>query len=331
MELRKITVWKLVTVILAVLLVASIFTSGFKGVTGAATTISKSSAVQKALTFINENMLQEGMLAELKESVEENGLYKFVINIDGRDYDSYVTKDGKMLFTTPGVDLDEAPESAETQEAAPEPADVPKSDKPEVEVFVMSHCPFGTQIEKGIIPVVKALGSKIDFKLRFVNYAMHGEKELDEQMNQYCIQKEESSKLIPYLECFLADGDTDRCMEEVEIDQDMLADCLESTEEEFKIKELFADQETWMNGRFPQFPIDDTLNTKYGIRGSPGLVINGEQVSSARSPAALLATVCNAFNTKPSGCDEELDSANPSAGFGYEPAAAATASGGCGG
>ncbi len=51
MELRKITIWKLATVILAVLLVGSIFTSGFKGVTGAATAMSKSSAVQKALLY----------------------------------------------------------------------------------------------------------------------------------------------------------------------------------------------------------------------------------------------------------------------------------------
>ena len=29
-----------------------------------------------------------------------------------------------------------------------------KLEKPIVEAFVMSHCPFGTQIEKGMLPVV---------------------------------------------------------------------------------------------------------------------------------------------------------------------------------
>ena len=37
----------------------------------------------------------------------------------------------------------------------------PKKEKPEVELFVMSHCPFGTQIEKGMLPVARLLGDKI--------------------------------------------------------------------------------------------------------------------------------------------------------------------------
>ncbi|MEM2131153.1 MAG: GILT family protein, partial [Candidatus Woesearchaeota archaeon] len=72
-----------------------------------------------------------------------------------------------------------------------------KKDKPEVQLFVMSHCPFGTQMEKGILPVVELLGNKIDFKVRFVYYAMHGEVEVKEQLRQYCIQKEQQDKYLP--------------------------------------------------------------------------------------------------------------------------------------
>ena len=78
-----------------------------------------------------------------------------------------------------------------------------KSDKPNVELFVMSHCPFGTQAEKGIIPVVNLLKNKINFSVKFVDYSMHGKSEIDENTLQYCIQKEESKKYIPYLTCFL--------------------------------------------------------------------------------------------------------------------------------
>jgi len=73
-----------------------------------------------------------------------------------------------------------------------------KKDVPEVELFVMSHCPYGTQMEKGILPVVELLGDKIDFKIRFVYYAMHGEKEVNEEARQYCIQKEQKDKFISY-------------------------------------------------------------------------------------------------------------------------------------
>ena len=85
-------------------------------------------------------------------------------------------------------------------------AEVKKNDKPTVELFVMSHCPYGTQIEKGIIPAIEALGDKVDFNLKFCSYAMHGEQELREELNQYCIQKEQKDKLLPYLKCFLKEG-----------------------------------------------------------------------------------------------------------------------------
>jgi hypothetical protein len=312
--------------ILAVLLIASVLTSGFRGITGGAA-MSEKAAVEKAVKFINENMLQPGMLAELKDYSEENGIYKFKIEIQGQQYDSYVTKNGKMLFTMPGIDLDqviaEAPEAPEAQAAAA--ADMPKSDKPEVELFVMSHCPYGTQIEKGMIPVLKLLGDKIDFDLRFVNYAMHGEVEITEQTRQYCIQKGQNNKLMPYLECFLADGDSDRCLTEANINKAVLDACVEQADAEFKITENLADQ----SARFPKFLVHDDLNVKYGIGGSPGLVINGKQVSSGRSPAALLATICNAFNNAPEECSQELDAATPSPGFGYDASANAGA-GSCG-
>jgi len=322
MKLKKITMWQIATGVLALLLIVSLFIGGSKG------SMSKNAAVDKAMNFINENMLQEGITAELKDSEEENGLYKFKIAIEGQEYDSYVTQDGKMLFTMPGIDLDqEIPEAAEEQEA---PADVAKSAKPAVELFVMSHCPYGTQIEKGIIPVLKLLGNKIDFDLRFVNYAMHGEVEVMEEARQYCIQKGQNSKLIPYLECFLDEGDSAKCLEEASINMGILDSCIDQIDEEFSITANLEDQESWLNGRFPKFMVNNDLNVKYGIQGSPGLVVNEQQVSSGRSPAQLLATVCNAFEQAPEECGQALDSAQPSAGFGYEASATGAATGSCG-
>ncbi|MBW2966706.1 hypothetical protein KY342_06405 [Candidatus Woesearchaeota archaeon] len=333
MEIKKATMLKVLIGVLAILLVVSIFTNGFRfgGITGGVSAVDPNKAADKAVKYINDNLLQEGMTAELEKIGEEHGIYSFKVDIGGKLYDSYITKDGKMLFTATAFYIDEEPtiEKPKPQEPKP-PADVPKSDKPEVEVFVMSHCPFGTQIEKGIIPVVKLLGDKIDFNLRFVYYVMHGEKELDEQINQYCIEKEQNSKLIPYLECFLEDGDSERCVTEAKVSKTKLKSCFDATDEEFKMKENFADQSTWLNGRFPLFDIHKELNEEYGISGSPGLVVNGVKVQSSRDPASLLATICNGFEDAPSECDEELDSANPSAGFGYEPSASGGSAGTCG-
>ena len=205
---------------------------------------------------------------------------------------------------------------------------MPKKDKPEVELFVMSHCPYGTQIEKGMLPVARLLGDKIDFNIRFCSYAMHGEKELDEQTLQYCIQKEYNDKYLDYLACFLKDDKTDECLKEVELDG-KLDECIAETDAEFKITEKFNDKSTWSGGRFPLFDIDKELNEKYGVRGSPNLVINGVTAKSGRDPASLLDAICTGFNVKPAECNEELSSANPSAGFGFETSASASTDAQC--
>ena len=203
-----------------------------------------------------------------------------------------------------------------------------KKEKPEVELFVMSHCPFGTQIEKGILPVLRLLGDKIDFNMRFCSYAMHGKKELDEQTLQYCIQKEYNDKYLDYLACFLKEENTDECLKEFELDG-KLDTCIEQTDKEFKITEKFNDKSTWSGGRFPLFDVDKELNEKYGVRGSPNLVINGVTASAKRDPASLLNAICTGFKDKPAECNEELSSDNPSAGFGFE-TTSSTSSGSCG-
>ena len=55
---------------------------------------------------------------------------------------------------------------------------------------------------------------------------------------------------------------------------------------------------------------------KYGVQGSPTLVINGEVVQTGRDSASLLQTICSAFNEQPEACQTELSATSPSPGFG---------------
>ena len=216
-------------------------------------------------------------------------------------------------------------------EPAPEPEPVVKSDKPEVELFVMSHCPYGTQMEKGMLPVVNLLKDDIDFDLKFVYYAMHGEIEVVEQLNQYCIQENEEEKLIDYLLCFLEDGDGEKCLADLEIDMDALETCKTATDEEFELTANLEDKSSWLSGRFPLFNTHKEDNEKYGVRGSPSLVINGQSVSSNRDSASLLKAVCERFNDQPEACSTVFESGNPTPGFGFdETALANNAAAGCG-
>jgi len=282
---------------------------------------------EKIEAFINENLMPEGSSVTITEfTADENyeDLYKVVVDIgNGQEpIDSYLTKDGKKFFPQI-IDIEEMENAkreaeekaiAEKEQAAVE---MEKNDKPKVEIYVMSHCPYGTQIEKGILPVLETLGDKIDFELKFCTYAMHGEKELKEQMRQYCIQKEEPGKLKSFLNCFLEADESDKCLAEVGINSSKLASCVAATDKEYKIMESFNDESTWLSGRFPIFDVHKEDNEKYGITGSPGLVINGKKSQSARDSKSLLEAVCSGFNEQPEECGVELSSTPPSPGFGF--------------
>ena len=324
-KLKRAEVWKYLAIFFAVLLAVSVVTNGFKGnIAG----IGKDDAAEKAVEYINANLLRPGNTAELGSVEEFDNVYSLEITVGGQKYTSYVSKDGKMLFTS-GVDMNAEVEEPEAQEQ-PEP-EVQKSDKPSVELFVMSHCPFGTQAEKGMIPAVKALGDNIDFNLRFVYYAMHPTQgEVEEQLNQYCIQEEQNDKFLDYLECFLTEGDGPGCVKAIGIDEDKLASCAEKADEEFDITANLEDKSLWLNGRYPRFNTDKEANEKYGVGGSPTLIINGAKANSARDSVSYLNTICASFNDAPSECGTELSSASPSPGFGYETTSGATTTATCG-
>jgi len=303
------------------------------------TVLTPDQARAKAEEFINNNLVQKGSKATIKEVKEEKGLYKVAVTLGSQEIVSYITKDGTKFFPQV-MDVAETEKQAAGKKnqddaaAEKQAADVPKKARPEVELFVMSHCPYGTQIEKGMIPAVEALGGKVDFKLKFVDYAMHGEKELDEQLRQECIKKDGEAVFFKYLKCFLEDGNADRCLKAANINAGKISACATETDKKFKVKEKFQENEklkaSGTGSQFPPFDIYKADNDKYGVQGSPTLVVNGEQVQTARDAASLLSAICAGFEKKPAECDKKLSNAAPSPGFGTGTGSAANANAGCG-
>ena len=113
------------------------------------------------------------------------------------------------------------------------------------------------------------------------------------------------------------------------LDIDKLEACKTAADEEYSITENLEDQSKW-RGNFPMFLVHDEECNKYGISGSPGLVINGVTASTGRDAASLLSAVCTGFKDQPAECETELSSATPGPGFGFEATGAAAASGSCG-
>lgn len=290
----------------------------------------------KVENFVNTYLMQNGAKATVSDVTESYGLYKMKINVgSGQIVDSYVSRDGKLFFPQ-ALDVAKTISDANggaaatgDDQAAATPTNIPKTDKPVVELFVMTHCPYGTQMEKGILPAIAALGNKVDFEIKFNDYAMHGEKELDESLTQYCIQKEQTSKYAEYLTCFLKASDSASCLASAKIDTNKVTSCVAKTDKTYSVKENFKNNKDF-KGTYPSFNVYKEDNAKYNVGGSPTLIINGTDASSGRDSASLLKTICSAFEEAPEECNTVLSSASPSAGFGEGTASGGSAAAGCG-
>ena len=177
------------------------------------------------------------------------------------------------------------------------------SGAPTMQVFIMSHCPFGTQMVKGILPVMEKFKGKANIEVRFVGYTMHGAQEDLDNNRMICVREEQNSKLIPYLECFVSntgsEADSQKCITQVGLDKSKLDSCMDLRVAEY----MKADKE---------------LNTKYGVQGSPTVILDGKEASIyPRDPTTVAKALCDAFTSnKPSECSLTFSTTNPSAGFG---------------
>ncbi len=213
----------------------------------------------------------------------------------------------------------------------PPPPTVPKTKKPKVELFVMSYCPFGLQMEKAYLPAWNLLKDKADVSVKFVSYAMHGKKEIDENTRQYCIGKEQPAKLISYLQCFVGKDDSGGCLKEAGVSESKVNSCMGATDKQFGITAKFDDQSTWLSGRYPIYPIHSDLNEKYGVQGSPTLVINGVEAQVGRTPEAVKQAICAGFENAPAECQQTLPNTGYGSGFGLALATGGASAAECGG
>jgi glutaredoxin len=310
------------------------FAVGFLLPKGATTTgmsigpvLTSQEAGVKAVEYINSYLLQPGYTASLISSNDSNGIYSISINITSSQgstiYPSYVTKDGNLLFVS-AVDLSVNPETDTTTQQ--ETQTVPKTDEPNVKMFVMAYCPYGQQAEAGLGPAIEAINmNNIAFEPHFVIYSnygdggpnycfdneslycsMHGINELREGVRQMVIWKYYPEKWWAYVDKVNAETSTSDIESKwkaiatsVGLDADHVQDYFDS-----EALDLLA--------------AESALNDQYGVRGSPTIFINDVQYSGGRAPEDFKAGICGAFNTPPSGCNETLS------------AAGSTASGGCG-
>ncbi len=313
----KINGFKVAAAILAVLLVVSIITTGFTK-WGSLATESKDQVAKDTVDFVNKALLQGGS-ADLKSVKEEGDLYALKLGINGKDIDCYVTKDGKLFFPQ-AINVAEVSALSENAGSEAPAQSAVKSDKPKVDLYVMSFCPFGNKAEETMYPVYKLLKDKVEWNVHYIVSvsgttvnSLHGQPEADQNMREVCVKENYDMdafwKFMSYVNnnC----GSNGACWKdaakEAGADVSVVETCVTKKGLEYMKAEADA-------------------SNKAGAQGSPTLLINGQQTSAVYqygNTVAYQKAICDAFNTPPEACAKVLEA-------GVASAAASAAGGSCG-
>ncbi|MCX6724390.1 MAG: hypothetical protein NT155_04490 [Candidatus Staskawiczbacteria bacterium] len=289
--------------------------------------MSDSQIGKKAIDYINNNQLSQTPVT-LGGVSEESGMVKIKVKIGTREVDSYATKDGKLLFPS-AIDMNKGNVAASNTPKTP--ATVAKNDKPSLEAFVVSSCPYGLQMQRAVTDAVKnapALASNV--VIRYIGsisagkiYSMHDSDssgnpipngpEAKENLRQICIRQEQPAKFWNYLSCYMKKasgtlpngmplGDTNGCLTSTGVDTTSLSSCMSDSSRGL----AYAKK-------------DFDLGTKYNVSGSPTLVLNGTTISESnyggRSSDGVKSMVCAGFNTKAGFCSTKLNTTPAAVSF----------------
>lgn len=282
---------------------------------------------KSAVDYINNNQLSSTP-ATLVKVGEASGLVKVTIKIGTSEFDSYVTKDGKLLFPQaydmgPKKAAAATPAAAagSTQTPAQTAASVKKTANPELDAFVVSSCPFGLQMQRAVVEAVKGIPSLAsNVVIRYigsisngVTSSMHGPEEAAEDLRQICIRQEQPTKFYSYLACYMKKttstatggmplGDSTGCQASTGIDTAKLNACVSDPSKGLAYAK-----------------VDFDLATKYNANGSPTLILNGAPISESgfggRSADGVKSMVCAGFNSQPGYCSTKLSTAAASTSF----------------
>lgn len=272
--------------------------------------VSREVAVSKVLTFVNKYFVpnQNAVVDQMPEEV--SGLYKIKVAVDKDSQYFYVSKDGALMFYSHGaIDIDNYEKEnniASPQEEKKE--DIAKSDKPVVELFIMSLCPYGIRAQKSIVPEINKFGDKVDFKIRYIVgvngdtidqvSSMHGIPEVKENARQIAIMKFYPSKIQPYLQkieessCLISCGAV------------KLEDYWKKAAQELKMDVKKIENFAYGPEMISIFKQDEAQVKKYAASASPTLVINGVKTEAIYKGAdKVKQTICSVFTNLPTECE----------------------------
>jgi hypothetical protein len=296
-----------IVVVLVAVLAVSLMQAGPGAV------LSPSACGEKVRAYVNNNLIQQGTSVELLSTRENRGIYELKIRYLSQEETLYATKDCNLLFLS---SLNMTAGSGVQQ--TPSVTQVPvKSERPVVDLYVMAFCPYGTQAETVMSPVVDLLASKADIRVRYITTvtgdtagsvdSLHGPAEAKEDLGQICINKYYPDKYWSYIRTF-----NEQCYPSWQ-DAAALASCRKNITASLSMNRTKIDACAQGAEGLALLKADETAGEKDNAYSSPTLVINGVRYSGPRNPDAYKQAICNSFETVPSECSTVLSSVSAAA------------------
>jgi hypothetical protein len=208
------------------------------------------------------------------------------------------------------VEVLDASQQADTAPQPPE--DIPTTDRPEVDLFVMSFCPYGNLAEETMYPVYELLKNDADINIHYVVNvqgdsisSLRGQPEVDQNSREVCVSEIYGTDSM--WEFMTAVNDT--CGSD--------GACWETEANSLGISS--ADISNCVDNRgFDLMALEAQKTSEFGANASPTLFVNGVKdntnVYKYGEPEAYKNMICSAFNEPPAVCDTVLEnttSANP--------------------
>ncbi|VVB75039.1 Uncharacterised protein [uncultured archaeon] len=312
---------KVVVLVFALVIIAALAGTWFGAMSAQASAVSAAPQVSAADTallkanvesYINKNFLEpQGLSAKILDANDlGNGLYalSFEVYQNGTKADAGVIYANKSnLIIGQVFDLNKPiAKPATTTPAQTAPV---KSDKPQVDLYVMSFCPYGNQAEDTMISAYSLLKDKIDFNVHFIVsvsgttvQSLHGANEVLQDEREACVLKNYGNgkwfQVATYVNdnCGSATGAScwaDALTKAGGIDANKIDSCV-ATE------------------GVALMSANELASNAAGANGSPTLVINGVKSNAVYqygNSEAYKTAICDAFNTAPTECATKLSAA----------------------
>lgn len=243
----------------------------------------------------------------------------------------HTTKDYKYLIpnVVPTEDIKKSVEDAIQELASVQEKqmnETPKSDKPEVKLFIMSFCPYGNVAEQAFNPVVDTLVDAFTLEPVYIIYDETVNPSYNAQNTKYCMVDEQN---VTY--CSLHGiNELMQGVREIAVYKlygvGIWADYVDTVDQQCSLQNIencwktvgegmnlsVSDIEAYYNEHLYEILADQKEKTFSSKKfGSPSIIINGKDYSGGRTSEAFKTAICNAFITLPEACNVTLSQGEP--------------------